>query len=89
MMSAGSDRSVFDDLNNALFAQIDKLQSIDPANEEQMKQCIEQSREVSRLAGNVIRNAGTAIDLMRLHHEAGIELEVKTGRSPKMLEGHY
>ena len=88
-MSAYDDRNVFDDLNKALFAQIDKLQSIDPAEEERMKQCIEQSREVSRLAGNIIRNASSAIDLMRLHHEAGIELEVKTNKTPKMLEGHY
>ena len=88
-MSDGNDRNVFDDLNTALFAQIGKLQSIDPANEEQMKQCIEQSREVSHLAGNVISNARVAIDLMRLHHDAGIELEIKTGKTPKMLEGRY
>lgn len=36
-MSAGNDRNVFDDLNNVLFAQIDKLQSIDPTDQEQME----------------------------------------------------
>lgn len=88
-MSADDNRSVFDDLNNALFSQINKLQSIDPDNEEHLKQCIDQSREVSRLAGNVIRNTGNAIDLMRLRHDAGLDIDKKTGKNPKALEGHY
>lgn len=37
-------KGVFDTLNEALFAQMDKLQSIDPRDKDQMEQSIAQSR---------------------------------------------
>lgn len=82
-------RNMFDDLNEALFAQIDKLQSIDPADKEQMEQTIEQSRAVSSLASNVIKNANAAVNLMRFRSDLGMELESKSASTPKMLTGHY
>lgn len=88
-MSAGNDRNVFDDLNNALFAQISKLQSIDPDNEERMEQCIEQSREVSHLAGNVIMNTRNAVNLARLRYEAGLDLGSESSDGTKLLKGRY
>ena len=82
-------RNMFDDLNEALFAQINKLQSIDPTDKEQMEQTIEQSRAVSSLASNVISNANTAVSLMKFQSDLGIELGNKGATTPKMLTGHY
>lgn len=82
-------QGTFDMLNDALFAQIDKLQSIDPHDAEQMERCIEQSRAVSQLASNVISNANTAINVMRMYEQAGMDLDSLAGRTPKMLKGHY
>lgn len=81
--------SIFDQLNDALFAQLDKLQSIDPRDTEQMEQCIEQSRTVSQLAGNIIGNASTAISLMKFQASAGDTLENRAACTPKMLTGRY
>lgn len=79
-------RSVFDTLNEALFAQMDKLQSIDPKDREQMEQCIAQSKAVSGLAGNIIDNATTAISLMRFKSmDCGLGNALVD--APKMLGG--
>ena len=80
-------QTTFDQLNDALFAQLDKLQSIDPRDGEQMEQCIEQSRAVSQLAGNIISNANTAISAMRLYDSAGMGAAELIGKAPKMLGG--
>lgn len=79
-------RGVFDTLNEALFAQMDKLQSIDPKDKEQMEQCIAQSKAVSSLAANIIDNATTAIDLMRFQSMEG-GLGQALVNAPKMLGG--
>lgn len=79
-------RGVFDALNEALFAQMDKLQSIDPKDKEQMEQCIAQSKAVSSLAANIIGNATTAIDLMRFQSMEG-GLGQALVNAPKMLGG--
>ena len=79
-------KSIFDELNGALFAQMDKLQSIDPKDREQMEQCIAQSRAVSALAGNIINNATTAISLMRFKSmDCGLGNALVD--APKMLGG--
>ena len=58
--------NMFDQLNEALFAQLDKLQSVNPKDTEQMGQCIEQSKAVAALADKVIGNASTAITLIKM-----------------------
>lgn len=82
-------KGTFDMLNDALFAQMDKLQSIDPANREQMEQTIEQSRAVSQLAGNIISNANTAISLLKYQAMDGMDMDGLAATTPKMLTGHY
>ena len=82
-----NERGTFDQLNDALFAQLGKLQSVDPRDREQMEQCIEQSRAVSQLAGNVIANANAAVNAMRFYEEAGVGVSEVIGRAPRMLGG--
>ena len=82
-------KGTFDQLNDALFAQLDKLQSIDPRDREQMEQTIEQSRAVSQLAGNIISNANTAISLLKYQSMEGMDLDGIAATTPKMLRGHY
>ena len=79
-------KGVFDTLNDALFAQMDKLQSIDPNDTERMEQCIAQSDAVSKLAGNIIGNATTAISLMKFQSMEG-GLGQALVNAPKMLGG--
>lgn len=54
-------KGTFDQLNDALFAQLDKLQAVDGDDAEAMERAIEQTKAVSQLAGNIIDNASTAI----------------------------
>lgn len=82
-----SGQGTFDKLNDALFTQLDKLQAVDPNDPEAMERAIEQTKAVSQLAGNIIGNAKTAIDAMRLYDQAGIGAAELIGRSPKMLGG--
>ena len=80
-------KGTFDQLNDALFAQLDKLQDVDPADAEAMERTIEQTRAVSQLAGNIISNANTAINAMRLYDQAGMGAAELIGKAPKMLGG--
>lgn len=80
-------RMVFDGVNDALMAQMAKLQSIDPKDKDALELCISQSREVSRLANNVIRNAQTTMDFMRMQYENGLVGPDGRPVTPKMLEG--
>ena len=77
----------FDTLNDALFAQLDKLQSVDPKDKDSMEQVIEQSRAVSQLAGNIIANANTAISLMRYQAAEGMDMAGLVATTPRMLRG--
>lgn len=77
----------FDQLNDALFAQLDKLQSVDPSDADKMAQTIEQSRAVSQLAGNIIANANTAISLLRFQSLEGMDVAGLVATTPKMLGG--
>lgn len=78
---------VFDTLNEALFAQMGKLQSVDPSDKEKMEQVIEQSRAVSQLAGNIIGNANTAISLLKYQSMEGMDLDGMAATTPRMLKG--
>lgn len=79
--------STFDQLNDALFAQLDKLQSVDPKNADMMEQTIEQSKAVSNLARNVIDNMNSAVNAMRFYDEAGMSADGLMASAPKMLGG--
>ena len=78
-------KGTFDQLNDALFAQLDKLQSVDAEDADAMERCIEQTKAVSQLAVNIINNANTAISAMRLYDQAGMGAAELVGRAPKML----
>ena len=80
-------KGTFDQLNDALFAQLDKLQSVDAEDAEAMERVIEQTKAVSQLAGNIISNASTAISAMRLYDQAGMGAAELVCRAPKMLGG--
>lgn len=82
-----SGQGTFDKLNDALFAQLDKLQAVDPEDADAMERAIEQTRAVSRLAGHIIGNANTAINAMKLYDQAGLGAAELIGKAPKMLGG--
>ena len=82
-----SSQGTFDKLNDALFAQLDRLQEVDRNDAEAMELVIEQTRAVSQLASNIIGNANTAISAMRLYDSAGMGAAELIGRAPKMLGG--
>ena len=77
-------QGTFDDLNNALFAQMDRLAS---ASGEELESEIERSRAVSQLAGNVINNANTAISLLKLQASEGMDAAGLVATAPRMLGG--
>lgn len=79
--------NTFDQLNDALFAQMDKLQSIDPANKDAMEQCIEQSRTVCQLASNIIGNANAASNMVKTYESIGVDMGNIASRMPRMLGG--
>lgn len=82
-----SNQGTFDKLNDALFAQLDKLQEVDKGDADEMELVIEQTKAVSQLASNIISNANTAISAMRLYDSAGMGAAELIGRAPKMLGG--
>lgn len=78
-------QGTFDDLNAALFAQMDKLASA--SDEESVKREIERSEAVSKLAGNIIGNYNTAINLMKFQQSEGMDMAGMIASRPKMLGG--
>ncbi|MBR4687085.1 MAG: hypothetical protein IKP01_02125 [Bacteroidales bacterium] len=80
-------QGTFDKLNEALFAQLDKLQAVDPDDAVAMERVIDQTKAVSQLAGNIIGNANTAISAMRLYDQAGLGAADLIGKAPRMLGG--
>jgi hypothetical protein len=77
----------FDMLNDALFAQLDKLQSIDPANKEQMQLAIEQTNAVCGLAKNINHNMANAVRVAGILDRNGGDVEGMRGSMPRMLTG--
>lgn len=77
-------QGTFDDLNNALFAQMDRLAN---ASGDDVEKEIERSRAVGNLAGNIIANYNTAISLMRFQADEGMDLASRVAMRPKMLGG--
>lgn len=77
-------QGTFDDLNAALFAQMDRLAN---AEGEALDAEIERSGAMSKLAGNVIANYNAAVNLMRFQREEGMEAAGLTASQPRMLGG--
>lgn len=78
-------KGTFDMLNDALFAQMERL--ADASGEDELKREIERSEAVSELAGKVVDNARTAVNLMRVQQAAGMDLAGMVAEPPKMLGG--
>lgn len=76
----------FNRLNEALFAQMEKLQECDLSDAAMAERIIEQSRTVSKLAGGIIANANTAIRLMNLQSSAGMGLAESVGDHGSLFE---
>lgn len=79
--------STFDMLNDALFAQLDKLQSIDPANKEQMQLAIEQTNAVCGLAKNINSNMANAVRVAGILDRNGSDVGGMRSSMPRMLTG--
>lgn len=73
-----------DDLNMALFAQLYRL---DGASLDEIDGEIARSEAVQKLAGRIIENANTSINLMRLKVQAGMDVAEAVGAMPRMLGG--
>lgn len=78
-------QGTFDDLNAALFAQMDRLANA--SDEESVRREIERSEAVGKLAGNIIGNYNTAINLMKFQASEGMDLAGMVDMRPKMLGG--
>lgn len=78
-------KGTFDMLNDALFAQMERL--AEASGEDELKREIERSEAVSELAGKVVDNAKTAVSLMRLQQAAGMDMAGMVAEPPKMLGG--
>ena len=77
-------QGTFDDLNTALFAQMDRLAN---ASGDDIEKEIERSRAVGKLAGNIISNYNTAISFMRFQAEECLDISDRISMHPKMLGG--
>lgn len=76
-------RNTFDTLNDAMFAQMERLAN---AEGDEIEREIGRSGAVSNLARNIIDNAKTAIDLAKFQASEGMDLAGMVAVRPKMLE---
>ena len=76
-------QGTFDDLNNALFAQMERLMN---AKGESVKEEIERSRAVGTLADGIIGNYTNAINMLKFQASEHMVLDGKAV-IPKMLGG--
>lgn len=83
--AAGRTGNSFDDLNAALFAQMDRLASAE--GEEAVQREIARSEAVGTLAANVIGNTKNAIGLLRLQMDEGMDMAGMVATRPRMLGG--
>ena len=77
-------QGTFDDLNAALFAQIDRLQH---AGKDEIENEIARSNAVSKLATNVVNNMNNAVQVARLLAEEGMDVSGIRATMPRMLGG--
>ena len=76
---------VFADLNEALFAQMDKLQSINPRDAAQMDRIIEQSEAVADLAEKIIDNNNSKVRAMQFFDSIGVKANDIAVQQAKLL----
>ena len=74
----------FDQLNEALFAQLERLAN---AGEEDIENEIKRSNAVSQLASNINANMANAVRVSRLLAEEGMDVSGMRATMPKMLGG--
>lgn len=80
-------KGTFDQLNDALFAQLEKLQSVGYDDADKLKQAIAQTEAVSGIAANIINNNATKISAMKYFENVGVEYGNLAANAPKMLGG--
>lgn len=78
-------QGTFDDLNNALFAQMERLANAE--SDADIKREIERSEAVSGLACNIIGNAKNAIEVMKCQQREGMDMAGMVATRPKLLGG--
>ena len=83
-MSEYKRQGTFDDLNNALFAQLDRLAN---AGKDDVEQEIARSHAVSQLATNVVNNMNNAVKVARLLADDGMDVGGLRATMPRMLGG--
>lgn len=69
-------------LNDALFAELDRLSSVDIKDEDAVKLEISRSKAIEGIAKTTVDNAKTILEATRLRAEYG-----RTTPMPKILEG--
>ena len=74
----------FDQLNEALTVQLDRLMAADG---ETIDKEIKRSNAVSQLASNINANMANAVRVSRLLAEEGMDVSVMRATMPKMLGG--
>lgn len=84
-MSGGKRGSSFDDLNDALFAQMERLAQAQ--GEDDVKREIARSEAVGTLASNIIGNTRNAITLLKYQSDEGMDLAGMVATRPRMLGG--
>ena len=77
-------KGTFDQLNEALTAQLDRLMS---ADNESIDKEIKRSNAVSQLAANINANMSNAVRVSRLLAEEGMDVSGMRATMPKMLGG--
>lgn len=77
-------QGTFDDLNNALFAQLDRLAN---AGKDEIEYEIERSKAVSSLATNINNNMANAVKVARIMADEGMDMHGLKATMPKMLGG--
>ncbi len=83
-MSNYERQGTFDMLNDALFAQLDRLTKADKDNVERE---IERSKAVSQLATNINNNMGNAVKVANLMAMEGMDVSGIRATMPRMLGG--
>lgn len=80
-------KGTFDQLNDALLAQLAKLQGTDTRDKENLDRVIAQTQAVSALASNIIGNANAAVSAMKAYDSLGMKAGDISARMPKLLGG--
>lgn len=70
-------------LNDALFAELENLQNVDPKDADALRAEVERSKAVEGIARTIIDNASTVLDATRIR----ASLTKSVVAMPKMLEG--